>query len=813
MNTRLGPRPLSVDQLCPPMTDGMFQSPEKAEVQASPAWLGQDRAVDTIRMAASVPHPDFNAFVLGLPGSGRHAITQAILTEAARDRPCPGDWVYVNNFDTPHKPIAIEMPAGSAVRLRELMETLVDELANEIPALFESEDYQTRRRSIEESFSSVHEKEMEQIFEHARTNGVAILRTPMGFSFAGLQDGEVLTKEQYDALNAVDREKLDAAMEETQRRLSDVLQAVPKQEKEHRRQVEELNYELASQGVEQAIQDVKSAFAELDKVQTYLETVRRDLIENAELFLIRDGDMGPGPFPVATTKHYAKPQFQKYRVNVMVSHDAHGTAAPVEKEELPTLANLIGRIEYASEMGALVTNFTMIKPGVLHRANGGYLVLDVRQVLTEPLSWDALKRCLRTGEITIYSPGERLSLVSTVSLEPDPVPLQVRVVLIGERIHYYLLSALDPDFLQLFKLQADFNDSLRLESAEAGAQYVGMITGLARQVGPRPLDVTAVTRLLQESVRMSGDVDRLTLNTAHLSDILREADFWSGTGETGKITGDDIDKAVAERERRSGRLRELGQESIRHGTVLIDTDGHRTGQINALSVLQIGGYMFGRPSRLTARTRPGTGKLIDIERESELGGPIHSKGMLILQGYLASTYATRSPLSLWASLVFEQSYGGVDGDSASAAELITLLSSLADAPIDQSWAITGSVNQLGDIQAIGGVNQKIEGFFDICAERGLTGRQGVLIPAANVRNLSLRRRVVEAVASDRFRIVPMARIADGIAVLTGCEAGERGRDGTYPMGSLNRRVEDRLTEFAEIRKAFGREGRDGKTDN
>ena len=453
----------------------------------------------------------------------------------------------------------------------------------------------------------------------------------------------------------------------------------------------------------------------------------------------------------------------------------------------------------------------MIKPGALHRANGGYLILDAQQVLTEPMAWDALKRCLRTGEISIYSAGERLSLISTVSLDPDAVPLKTRVILVGERIHYYLLSALDPDFPQLFKLQADFDDHLAFEE-DARDGYARLIATLARQAGLRALDVAAVVTLFQESVRATHDAERLTLNTAHLSDILREADFWAAKRGAERIGEADIERVVSERERRAGRLRELSHEMITRDTVLIDTDGRRTGQVNALSVLQIGGYMFGRPSRLTARTRPGSGKLIDIERETELGGPIHSKGMLILQGYLASTYATTSPMSLWASLVFEQSYGGVDGDSASAAELIALLSSLAEAPVDQSFAITGSVNQFGDIQAIGGANEKIEGFFDICAARELTGRQGVLIPAANVKNLCLRRRVVEAVEQGRFRIIPMRTVDDAIEVLTGLSAGARGEDGAYPEDSLNRRVETRLTEFADIRKSFIRESGYGRPD-
>ncbi|MDI3338085.1 AAA family ATPase [Defluviimonas aestuarii] len=811
MAKTLGPEPLPAAKLSAQVKAEDFTFTTSAELRES-GWIGQDRALGAIRMAAEMRHGDFNAFVLGNPGSGRRRMTRAILSEAAMNRPRPADWVYVNNFGAPHKPVAIKLPAGMGTAFRKAMEDLIDELANDIPALFDSEDYQTRRRGIEQSYSEEHEAEMSKVFEQARARDVAILRTPMGFTVVGTRDGEVMTPEKRRSLSDDEQAAIDAAVDETEQELAAALKAVPGREKQHRREVEDLNYAMATGGVDVAIRTLREAFSGIRAVQDYLDAVRGDLIENAEIFLVREDGAEAGPFPVATTRHYAKPRFQRYTVNVIVAQDGDGaTGAPVIEEELPTLANLIGRIEFASEMGALVTNFTMIKPGALHRANGGFLILDARQVLSEPLAWDALKRCLRTREIAIYSPAERFSLISTVSLAPDPVPLDLRVIMVGERIFYYLLAALDPDFTQLFKLEADFNDHIAV-SADGPAAYAAMIAGIARDGGLRPLDPPAMAWVFHESHRMTDDAGRLSLGLDHLSDLLREADFWAGAEGRDVIGAGAVEKAVSEREFRAGRLRELGADAILRETLMIDTDGARVGQINALSVLEIGGTRFGRPSRLTARTRLGTGKVVDIERETELGGPIHSKGMLILQGYLAAAYATDAPMSLWASLVFEQSYGGVDGDSASAAELLALISSLSDTPIDQSLAITGSVNQFGDIQAIGGVNEKIEGFFDICAARGLTGRQGVLIPAANVKHLSLRLRVIEAVEAGQFRILPMRSIADGIEALTGFVAGERGEDGVYPEGSVNRRTEDRLRAFAEKRKAFGRLGKEAKAD-
>jgi len=795
--------PLEASQLARGVEDIALDFTTSADLEPLEDWPGQDRALDALRMAAKTRFPDFNLFVLGNPGTGRHSAVRALLSEAAEAMPRPSDWVYVNDFDDARRPRAMDLPPGRARVLKDAVEKLIDELANEIPAVFESEDYQARRRAIEEAYSDRQEQAMGDLAEKARERGVAIMRTPMGFGVAPRKGDEVLTPEAYRELPDETREGIDAAMSEISAELEEILKQVPKGMKEQRREVEALNVEMTEQVVDDTLSEVKAEFTGQENALAFLDAMRGDIIENAELFLIREDGATVGAFPVATTKHYAKPQFQRYAVNVMVSQpDLAGQGAPVVEESLPTLGNLIGRIEYAAEQGALVTNFTMIRAGALHRANGGFLVLDARQVLTEPFAWDALKRVLRGGEISIYSPGERLSLISTATLEPDPIPVKLRVVLVGERMLYYLLTALDPEFAELFKLEADFDDRMPRDgdSANLFARLAGTI---AKREELRPLDAPGVKRLLLESTRLTDDAERFTLNLGRLSDILREADHWAASAGAEVIGAPHIEDAIEAAERRAGRLRELSQEMIQRGTMMIDTDGARVGQINALSVLEIGKSRFGRPSRVTARVRVGSGKVVDIERETELGGPLHSKGVMILSGFLAGQYAPNEPMSLWASLVFEQSYGGIEGDSASAAELFTLLSALSQLPIDQSFAVTGSVNQFGDVQPIGGVNEKIEGFFDICAERGLTGRQGVLIPETNIKHLVLRRRVVEAVEADRFRIVPIATIDQGIALLTGREAGARGADGLFPEGSVNALVEARLQDFAERRRVFG----------
>jgi lon-related putative ATP-dependent protease len=475
--------------------------------------------------------------------------------------------------------------------------------------------------------------------------------------------------------------------------------------------------------------------------------------------------------------------------------------APIIYEDQPTYQNLVGRVEHISQMGALLTDFTLIKPGALHRANGGYLVLDARQLLLQPYAWEGLKRALQARQIRIESLGQIYSWISTVSLEPEPVPLQVKVILLGERLLYYLLCRYDPDFMELFKVAADFEDNM-VRNDDNDLAYAHLIAGLAEKEKLRPFDTTAIARIIEHSARLAEDSARLTTHMQSISDLLREADYWADEEGHEMVTAVDIQQALDAQIYRASRIRERVQENILRQTIFIDTEGAVMGQVNGLSVLSLGNYAFGQPSRITARARLGKGEVIDIERQVEMGGPIHSKGVLILTGFLGARYAAERPLSLSATLVFEQSYGGVEGDSASSAELYALLSALAELPINQSLAVTGSVNQRGQVQAIGGVNEKIEGFFDLCQARGLTGKQGVLIPAANVKHLMLRQDVVTAVAHNQFHIYPVTTIDQGIELLTGTIAGEVDETGNYPPDSVNGRVVARLTTLAEKAKAF-----------
>ena len=779
-----------------------YDDGNKKQIDGSAQLIGQDRALNAIELSAGIADNNFNMFVLGPSGYGKHTAVQNALSKHAAGKSVPSDWIYVNNFADPGSPIAIELPAGMAGRFKTAMGELVNDLANEIPAIFEGEDYQNRRRAIEQEYEDANEQAFSNLIKDASEKGLAVLRTPMGFGIIAKKDDRNLTATEFNQLPTAEKERIDNLIRAQQIELENVLKDIPKREKERRRQVEDLNAEMAREGVEESILVLLNEFGKIKKLRQHLKAVESDLIENAELFLLTDPTLNVGAFPISTGKHYKAPQFNRYGVNVMVSNpDQTERGAPVVTQELPTLSNLVGRTEYTSEMGTLKTDFTMIKPGDLHKANGGYLVLDARQVLMEPFAWEALKRCLKSEEIAIVSAAERYSLVTTKSLEPDPIPLKVRVVLVGDRSLYYLLMAYDPDFRALFKVPADFSNAIDC-SPKSTRLYAGLIRQMAGDNSVMPIDAAGIERLLVESTRLSNDNGKFSLNFGKISDILKEADYWAKRRHGKEIGSPDIDKAIREFEKRESRIRNLTLEAINKDMLLIDTKGSKAGQINALSVLQIGGARFGKPSRITCRVRMGKGRVLDIEREVELGGPLHSKGVLILSGYIAANYALDVPLSLSATIVFEQSYGGVDGDSASAAELFAMLSALSGLPIDQSLAVTGSVNQNGEIQAIGGVNEKIEGFFDVCKGKGLTGSQGVIIPKANVKSLALRQRVIEAVNQNKFSIIPIDNIGQGMELLTGSRFGKRGRSGTFPKNSVNGLVEARLLHFADNLKAF-----------
>jgi lon-related putative ATP-dependent protease len=790
------PRPLSPDQLCRRCDPERFEFGTTEELSDLADSIGQESAGEAIRFGVGIPRDGYNLFAMGPEGIGRHTVVGRFLEEQAPKRPAPPDWCYVFNFAVPHKPRALQLPPGQARKFGQDMARLVEELRTGIPAAFETDEYRTRRQEIESEFGERQEQAIGSVGEHAKSQGIALLRTPGGFGFAPVAKDGVMSPKDFHKLPQEEQTRLEKIISTLQEELERVIEETPKWRREAQRKLRDLNREVTRLAVASLIEELKAAYEALPQVQQYLADVKEDVLDHAEYFQQpKEGERPtlfgipfPQPDPGESLLH-------RYQVNVLIDHSGV-SAAPVVYEDNPTHDNLVGHIEHIAQMGTLVTDFTHIKAGAFHRANGGYLLLDALKVLTQPFAWEALKRALRSREIRTESLGQALSLISTVSLEPEPIPLDLKVVLVGGRLIYYLLHAYDPEFAEFFKVQVDFEEDMQ-RTAESDSLYARMIATLARKGKLRPLDRSAVARVLEFASRSAGDTEKLTIHMRGLADLLSESDYWAGTAERKVVTADDVQHAIDAQDRRSDRIRRKLQEAILRGTLLVDTAGSRSGQVNGLSVTQLGGFSFGTPHRITARVRLGGGKVIDIERESELGGPIHSKGVLILSGFLAGRYAPKQPLSLGASLVFEQSYGGVEGDSASSAELYALLSALADAPIRQSLAVTGSVNQHGDVQAIGGVNEKIEGFFDVCLARGLSGEQGVLIPASNVKHLMLRHDVVEAVAAGKFSVYPVETIDQGMEILTGVTAGERDGTGQFPEGSINHRVERRLYEFAE----------------
>ena len=761
--------------------------------------IGQDRALSALGFGIGIERDTYNVYALGSAGLGKHTVVRALLDQHAAGRPIPPDCCYLFNFDEPDRPRALRLPAGRGAELRRAMDQLVEELGVAIPAAFESDDFRTRKDAIEDEARQRQEDAFTALAEKAQSQGVVLVRTPVGVALAPARDGRAMAPPDFEKLPPEEQQAYQQAIEALQVGLQEIVSQIPKWEQEARAKVRSLAREATTLAARHLIAELRETFGDLPEVVSYLDQVEADVIDSAADFVrghARDGQPpDQGPDDGARTS-----PFQRYKVNLLVDNGGL-TGAPVVYEDHPTHDNLMGRLEHISRFGALTTDFTLIKAGALHRANGGYLILDARRLLMQPYAWEGLKRILRSREIRLESIGQLLGLISTVSLEPEPIELEVKIILIGDRTLYYLLSALDPDFGDLFKVPADFGEDIDRTDGNVES-YARLIATIARNDALRPLDAGAVARVMEHAARLAEDGEKLSIHRRVLCDLLREADHWAGRDAAATIVADHVQQALDARIHRADRIRERIYEQIRNGTILIDTAGESVGQVNGLAVSELGGFRFARPSRITARTRLGRGRVIDIEREVELGGPLHSKGMLILQGFLAARYAPDTPLTLAASLVFEQSYGGVDGDSASSAELYALLSSLSGLPLRQSLAVTGSVNQLGQVQAIGGVNEKIEGFFDICRESGLTGDHGVLIPHSNVRHLMLRQDVVDAVADGRFQVYPIATIDEGIALLTDRPAGERDPDGTFPENSVNRLVEDRLIEFARAARAF-----------
>ena len=765
-------------------------------------FIGQERAIRAIEFGLGVDKPGFNIFVTGLTGTGKTTIIKAFLkkvtarkTPPEKDSPFPDDWCYVYNFSDPDRPQALNIRRGWAKILKRDMEGLVQTLQQEVKRTFESEDFARQRQVMTEEAQRKQQEIMEALMEEARRSGFALRFSPSGMVLIPIKDGKPMKEEEYLSLPSEKRKELEEKRSDIENRVEAALREGKRLEREIADRLETLNQQAGEYLVRIPLSDLKEKYRDYPKAVRYVDAVRDHVLKNLHRFRGGDGGQTVGPLTLLQPTEPAADPFLPYRVNVFVDNsDAQGP--PIVIETNPTYHNLFGMVEKRPIMGGFVTDFTMIKAGSISRANGGYLVLYDRDVLANPGVWEALKRVIKNRELGIEEPATFFGWLPPQGLRPEPIPTDTKVIMIGDPLLYHYLSTVDPDFRETFKVKADFDFQIE-RSQDHIVSYACFISACCQREGLRHFDPSGVARVIEHSARLVENQKKLSTRFSDIVDVLVEANYWAEKGGSDLITGEHVEKAIEERVFRLNLIEQRIQELIANETLLVDAKGAVVGQVNGLAVYQMGDFSFGRPSRITAKTFMGRSGVINIEREAKLSGRTHDKGVLILSGYLGAKYAQDCPLSLSISLCFEQSYEGVEGDSASSTELYAILSSLSGIPIKQSIAVTGSVNQNGEIQAIGGVNQKIEGFFDVCRIQGLTGEQGVLIPRANVRNLMLRRDVVEAVEQGRFHIYAVSTIDEGIEVLTGVPAGQRDSEGLYPSSSVNGYVEKQLKEYSE----------------
>jgi lon-related putative ATP-dependent protease len=759
--------------------------------------IGQERAVRALKFGLGIKDHGFNIYVAGYPGTGRKTAVKNFVEEVARDKPVPPDWCYLNNFSNQYEPKAIRLPPGKGKEFRDAIRNLIENIRTALPKAFESDDYASRRDATIRGLEKQRKDLIDKLNAKAQQEGFVIQSTPIGLLLIPVVNGKPLSQEELLSLPQETKAKIQERREKLEAELRNTMRQFLDMERKIREEIKKLNREVALYAIGHLVEAIIEKYSDNSEITGYLKDVQNDILDNLSQFIKRGEAQQRLPFPVPWMREAI---FRKYDVNVVVDNsDCKG--APVVMETNPTYQNLIGRTEKEAQFGALITDFTMIHGGSLHKANNGFLIIPVEDLLRNPFSYEALKRAIRDKNIVIEEPQERYGFISTKSLKPEPIPLDTRVILIGNPYLYQQLFILDTDFSELFKVKAEFDTTME-RTEENVKKYAAFVCTICEKEKLKHLEQSALAKLIEYSQRIAEDQQKLSTRFAEVGDIIREANFYAVQEKSDVVTEKHVKKAIEEKIYRSKLIQEKIQEMISRGVLLIDTDAEKVGQVNGLSVMGIGDFAFGNPSRVTASVGLGREGVVDIEREAKMGGPIHTKGVLILSGYLNQKYAQDKPLSLSARVVFEQSYGGVEGDSASSTELYAILSALSELPIKQNIAVTGSVNQKGEVQAIGGVNEKIEGFFEVCKAKGLTEEQGVMIPESNVQNLMLKEEIVDAVKAGKFHIYSAKNIDEGIEVLTGTKAGIKRQDGTFEEGTVNHRVNKQLKDMAEKLKEF-----------
>jgi lon-related putative ATP-dependent protease len=791
-------RELSPEEARRRVPDGFPGCKTSEDLESLIEIIGQERAVKALEFGLRIKQEGFNLYAAGPRGTGKQTALESFLKALAKEKPTPPDWCYVNNFSDPLKPNAIRLPAGMGKEFQRDMERFSEELKRALTQSFESDEYSERREQVLQSVQQKQTDISQELREKAEEAGFVLRRTPIGVVLVPIINGKPASGEDLQRLPQQKQKEIQEKRQQLQQEFRNTMRELRGVEKEAQSAVEKLNRDIADYALEPLFSELTEKYGDNEEIKQFLGDVKEDILGNLQMIL--GGEREEGSQVPALLRQAVKDPTEGYKVNLIVDN-SNLAGAPVITEINPTLQRLLGRVEKEARFGALITDYSMIRSGSLHTANGGFLILPVEEVLTKPFAWEGLKRTILNGEIEIEEVYERLGFLSTKSLQPEPIPLDLKVVLTGEVQLYHMLYLLDKDFKEIFKVKAEFDTSMP-RSDKTIEEYAAFICTLCRKENLKHLDASGIGAVIEYGSRIAADQEKLSTLFAQVSDIVREANFYAEQENHEYISKKHVDKALEEKVYRSNLIQKKIEEMITRGILLIDIDGEKVRQVNGLSVLNLGDYQFGQPTRVTAGIGVGKDGIIDIEREAQMGGPIHTKGIQILSGYLNDKYAEDKPLSLTARLVFEQTYSGVEGDSASSTELYCLLSALSGKPIKQYLAVTGSVNQKGEVQAIGGVNEKIEGYYEVCKAIGLTGKQGVVIPKSNVKNLMLKEEVVDTIREGRFHIYPVETIEEGIEVLTGVKAGQKTPDGTYPEGTINYLVQKRLSEMAESAKSY-----------
>lgn len=791
---------LAPEALTSPFSSSQFPFATTDELEAFRGVLGQERAVEALQFGVAMPRQGYNVYVMGEPGTGRFSFVRRYLSAEAKRLASPSDWVYVNHFDEPREPRALELPGGEALVFIDDIRQLIDNLLATFPAVFEHPAYQQRKSAIDRAFNQRYDSALDTVERLALTKEVALYRDSSNIAFTPMREGKALDEAEFAQLPEAERERFHKDIAELEERLNEELASLPQWKREMSNQLRQLNEETITLGLQPLLAPLQERYADYPGVCAYLQAVQVNLLRTVVEQLVDENR------PDAQRRLMLEEQ---YAPSLVVAQPAQG-GAPVVFESHPTYDNLFGRIEYNTDQGALYTSYRQLRPGALHRANGGFLILEAEKLFAEPFVWDALKRALQSRQLKMESPLVELGRLATVTLTPQVIPLQVKVLIIGSRELYYTLQDVDPDFQEMFRVLVDFDEDIALGD-DSLEQFAQLLKTRTSEEGMAPLSGAAVARLATYSGRLAEHQGRLSARIGDLFQLVSEADFIRQLAGNEVTDAGHIERALKAKADRTGRVSARVLDDMLAGIILIDTEGAAVGKCNGLTVLDVGDSVFGMPARISATVYPGNSGIVDIEREVSLGQSIHSKGVMILSGYLGSRYAQQFPLEISASIALEQSYGYVDGDSASLGEVCTLISALSRTPLKQCYAITGSINQFGEVQAVGGVNEKIEGFFRLCEARGLTGEQGVIIPKANVANLMLDEKVLAAARAGRFSVYAVSRVDEALALLVGEDVGCADPQGDFPPGCVNARVVARLKEIAEMGmgedEAKGREGK------